>query len=475
MSPTVLHDAKRSLFIMVPPKGPLSMLLRVGEARQVYEALRPLRESLVKLRGDRPSPVLLSLSNQALEGFGEEESLDVLVRALGVLGLNCVGFIEGAPGAERLADMTNLMVVPPAEGVFHVDLLAHAHVADKKALRDEEAQAWEEALTIDAQINRERELRDWEEAIEEDALFEARKEAERQEAERLKQEEAKAWEEAIIIDELFNREQEAQAWVEAEAMDAQINQERELRDWEQALEEEARREEARQAALRERMQRLAEEAHAWDEAIRENVAFDRRKEARDWDEAIAYDALIEQAEAAARQARQAVLEGKAAAVPAPSSQEAMVATQASFGGGEEEYDAASSEGDAAVAVAPEAATVATARVHRDRVRSGCQIYAQGTDLTVFGNVSSGAEIIADGSIHAYAPVYGRVIAGAQGNKDANIVCRQFFAELVAVGGVFLTSEDLPEDIRGSAVHFWNEDGMIHFRRLPEAAPTELAL
>lgn len=30
MSLTVLSDPKRSLFILVPPKGPLSMLIRAG-------------------------------------------------------------------------------------------------------------------------------------------------------------------------------------------------------------------------------------------------------------------------------------------------------------------------------------------------------------------------------------------------------------------------------------------------------------
>lgn len=408
--------------------------------------------------------MLLSLSAQALEGFGEEDSLDVLIRALGIMRLNCVGFIEGSPGAERLADLTNLMVVAPAQGLLHVDLLAHAHVAEKKALRDEEAKAWEEAIAIDSQINQERELRDWEEAILEDEIFEARKEAERLERERLEEEEAKAWEEALVVDRIFNREQEAQAWEEAKEIDARINRERELRDWEEALEEEARREAARLVALQEEMFLLEEEAEAWDEAIREDVVFDRRKEAVAWDEALAYDDLLKKAEAAAYQARQAVLEGR-------------VLTQASQGdkAAVANHEADFEEEGATVAVASPTTSVAMARVHKERVRSGCQVYARGTDLTVFGNVSSGAEIIADGSIHAYAPVYGRVIAGAQGNKDANIVCRKFFAELVAIGGVFLTNEDLPDDLRGSAVHFWHEEGTIHFRRLPETAPTELAM
>ena len=41
------------------------------------------------------------------------------------------------------------------------------------------------------------------------------------------------------------------------------------------------------------------------------------------------------------------------------------------------------------------------------LRSGQQIYAKGGDLIVTAVVSFGAEVIADGSIHVYAPLRGR--------------------------------------------------------------------
>ena len=47
------------------------------------------------------------------------------------------------------------------------------------------------------------------------------------------------------------------------------------------------------------------------------------------------------------------------------------------------------------------------------LRSGQQVYARGADLVVMAVVSFGAEVIADGNIHVYAPLRGRAIAGAR--------------------------------------------------------------
>ncbi|MFO1233476.1 MAG: septum site-determining protein MinC [Paenacidovorax caeni] len=52
------------------------------------------------------------------------------------------------------------------------------------------------------------------------------------------------------------------------------------------------------------------------------------------------------------------------------------------------------------------------------LRSGQQVYARGTDLVVLAMVSFGAEVIADGNIHAYAPLRGRAIAGARAATEA---------------------------------------------------------
>ncbi len=85
------------------------------------------------------------------------------------------------------------------------------------------------------------------------------------------------------------------------------------------------------------------------------------------------------------------------------------------------------------------------------VRSGQRLYAAGGDLTVVGPVSSGAELMADGNIHVYGPLRGRVIAGLQGNLSARIFCRDLQAELVSVAGHYRVSENIPTDLKGRSV------------------------
>ncbi|MCV2509410.1 MAG: septum site-determining protein MinC, partial [Neisseriaceae bacterium] len=70
------------------------------------------------------------------------------------------------------------------------------------------------------------------------------------------------------------------------------------------------------------------------------------------------------------------------------------------------------------------------------VRSGQQIYAENSDLVVTSLVSEGAEIVADGNIHAYAPVRGRVFAGASGDLNAQIFILSMQAQLVCIAGIY---------------------------------------
>ena len=55
-------------------------------------------------------------------------------------------------------------------------------------------------------------------------------------------------------------------------------------------------------------------------------------------------------------------------------------------------------------------------------------------------VSAGAEVIADGNIHVYAPLRGRALAGASGDKTARIFTTSLEAELVSVAGLYRTFE-----------------------------------
>ena len=105
----------------------------------------------------------------------------------------------------------------------------------------------------------------------------------------------------------------------------------------------------------------------------------------------------------------------------------------------------------AAASPPEATVVVPtgALVIDKPLRSGQQVYARGSDLVVLAMVSNGAEVLADGSIHVYAPLRGRAIAGAKGNEDARIFSTCLEAELVSIAGIYRTSEiPLPAEVLG---------------------------
>ncbi len=98
-----------------------------------------------------------------------------------------------------------------------------------------------------------------------------------------------------------------------------------------------------------------------------------------------------------------------------------------------------------------------ARVVEQPVRAGQQVYARGGDLILLAPVNPGAEVVADGSIHAYAPLRGRALAGVQGDVEARIFTQCLEAELVAVAGNFrLFEEDLPEEVRGRPAQVYLE-------------------
>lgn len=108
---------------------------------------------------------------------------------------------------------------------------------------------------------------------------------------------------------------------------------------------------------------------------------------------------------------------------------------------------------AAVAAAaepePEAAAQAVAasaptRIIDKPLRSGQRVYAAGGDIVVLAAVNPGAEVIADGSIHVYAPLKGRALAGARGDTAARIFTTQLEAELVSIAGVYRTFESAPD-------------------------------
>ncbi|HEY1043809.1 MAG TPA: septum site-determining protein MinC, partial [Telluria sp.] len=105
---------------------------------------------------------------------------------------------------------------------------------------------------------------------------------------------------------------------------------------------------------------------------------------------------------------------------------------------------------AAPAPAPATAAPGAAAMIIDQpVRAGQRIYARGCDLVVTAVVNNGAEIIADGSIHVYAPLKGRALAGASGNPESRIFAQSMEPELVSIAGVYRTFDDgFPKDAAG---------------------------
>jgi septum site-determining protein MinC len=85
------------------------------------------------------------------------------------------------------------------------------------------------------------------------------------------------------------------------------------------------------------------------------------------------------------------------------------------------------------------------------LRSGQKIYAKGCDLVVLAMVNQGAEVVADGNIHVYAPLRGKAMAGAHGDTSARIFSICLEPELISIAGIYRTSEHpLPDGVRSKA-------------------------
>jgi septum site-determining protein MinC len=102
------------------------------------------------------------------------------------------------------------------------------------------------------------------------------------------------------------------------------------------------------------------------------------------------------------------------------------------------------EPQAAAEAKPEAQASAPTRIVDKPLRSGQRVYAAGGDIVVLAAVSPGAEVIADGSIHVYAPLKGKALAGARGDTSARIFTTHLEAELVSIAGVYRTFESAPD-------------------------------
>src|SRR5882672_9023695 len=99
------------------------------------------------------------------------------------------------------------------------------------------------------------------------------------------------------------------------------------------------------------------------------------------------------------------------------------------------------------------------------IRSGQSVTFPYGDITVLGSVSSGAEVVAGGSIHIYGALRGRAMAGSMGNARARIFCSRSEAELISIDGYYRTAEDMDARLRSRPAQCWLEDGVLSIAAL----------
>lgn len=105
------------------------------------------------------------------------------------------------------------------------------------------------------------------------------------------------------------------------------------------------------------------------------------------------------------------------------------------------------------------------RTITEPVRSGQRVFAETGDLVIVGSVSSGAEVIARGNVHIYGTLRGRALAGANGDMKARIFCHSFEAELVAIGGVYRTSDDFEPRLKKQNVQMFLDGDALRIEPL----------
>jgi septum site-determining protein MinC len=108
---------------------------------------------------------------------------------------------------------------------------------------------------------------------------------------------------------------------------------------------------------------------------------------------------------------------------------------------------------------------ATSLLLESPIRSGQSVIFPYGDVTVLGSVSSGAEVVAGGSIHVYGALRGRAMAGSMGNARARIFCSKNEAELISIDGYYRTAEDMDASLRSRPAQCWLDDGILSIAAL----------
>ena len=94
------------------------------------------------------------------------------------------------------------------------------------------------------------------------------------------------------------------------------------------------------------------------------------------------------------------------------------------------------------------------------VRSGQQVYAAQGDIVVLSQTGAGSEVLADGSIHVYGSIAGRVLAGVNGDRSARIFCQGLEAELISIAGVYQLLDEIDTPLKGQPAMIHLEGGKL---------------
>ncbi len=99
------------------------------------------------------------------------------------------------------------------------------------------------------------------------------------------------------------------------------------------------------------------------------------------------------------------------------------------------------------------------------VRSGQSVVFEHGDVTIVGALSSGAEVIAGGSIHVYGSLRGRAVAGVKLGEAAAIFCRKLEAEMVGIDRVCRTADTWGPKLHGKAAQVRCHGGRLQITPL----------
>jgi len=107
----------------------------------------------------------------------------------------------------------------------------------------------------------------------------------------------------------------------------------------------------------------------------------------------------------------------------------------------------------------------TAKMVEGSVRSGQQVYAKERDIIVMGSVNPGAEVIADGNVHVFGSILGKVFAGSSGAESAKIFAKHLNPELVCIAGLYQLSEDINDDCKQGFVEISLSNEKLIFNKV----------